>query len=128
MVYNPRFMQQTMVSRDTIGISIIIPAYNEQQSIRSVVDEIHDLIHKQDMDCEIIVVDDGSTDRTAEVLRDKAVQVIRHPENRGYGASIKTGVFASRFPWILITDADGTYPIASIPKLLENMDHYDMVV
>ncbi len=110
------------------AISIVIPAYNEEQAIVNVVQQIADVCTAQKVDFEIIVVDDGSTDRTAEVLQNKNVQVIRHPENRGYGAAIKSGVLSAQNPWILITDADGTYPISQIPRLLENLDHYEMVV
>lgn len=121
-------MPQTAVGREIQGLSIIIPAYNEQDAIRSVVDEITSVCSKLPLNTEIIVVDDGSTDKTAEALSGDSVQVIRHAENLGYGASIKTGVLAARYPWILITDADGTYPNAEIPALLENLDKYDMVV
>jgi glycosyltransferase involved in cell wall biosynthesis len=110
------------------GISIIIPALNEEQSIVKVIDEIQEVCKNQNIVYEIIVVDDGSTDQTASTLSDKPVQLLRHPENRGYGASIKTGVLAARYAWILITDADGTSPVSEIPKLLENSDHYDMIV
>jgi glycosyltransferase involved in cell wall biosynthesis len=113
---------------DLDGVSIVIPAYNEQQCVAQVVDEIIEVCSRQNIDFEIIVVDDGSDDNTAAALKDKPVHLIRHPENRGYGASIKTGVLSARFPWILITDADGTYPIAQIPLLLTNIEQYDMVV
>jgi glycosyltransferase involved in cell wall biosynthesis len=121
-------MTEVLTKTQFPGVSIVIPAYNEEKSLAGVIEEIQKVCHKQNIDFEIIVVDDGSTDRTAQTVADKSVHVVRHPENRGYGASIKTGVLAARFPWILITDADGTYPVAEIPKLLENVDHYDMVV
>lgn len=121
-------MTQPTTSVEFAGVSVIIPAYNEQDGIGKVVDAIRDVCLSRGFEFEIIVVDDGSTDQTAHALDDKQVHLIRHPENRGYGASIKTGVLASRFPWILITDADGTYPIEQIPMLIENCLHYDMVV
>lgn len=115
-------------SENSAGLSIIIPAYNEYKSIGAVTDEIEKVCNQIAIPFEIIVVDDGSTDSTAEVLKDKPVRLIRHPENRGYGASIKTGVLAAHHPWILITDADGTYPISEIPKLLADRNQYDMIV
>src|SRR3990172_505169 len=121
-------MTDTLIRTDLGGVSVVIPAYNEQQCIAEVVDEIFEVCTTHKIDFEIVVVDDGSTDQTADALKEKPVHLIRHPENRGYGASIKTGVLSARYPWILITDADGTYPIAQIPRLLENVEHYDMVV
>jgi glycosyltransferase involved in cell wall biosynthesis len=121
-------MNEALTTMESAAISIVIPAYNEAQAILEVIQQISDVCNTQKLDYEIIVVDDGSTDQTAEVLHKKGIHVIRHPENRGYGAAIKTGVLSAQNPWILITDADGTYPIAQIPKLLENMDHYEMIV
>jgi glycosyltransferase involved in cell wall biosynthesis len=121
-------MTQPRATLDFAGVSIIIPAFNEEKGIGRVVQEIHDVCSARGFDFEIIVVDDGSTDSTTRALEDKPVQLLKHPENRGYGASIKTGVLAARHSWILITDADGTYPVEQIPALIENSPHYDMVV
>jgi glycosyltransferase involved in cell wall biosynthesis len=118
----------TITAADVDGLSVVIPAFNEEEAIGEVVGEVAELCTAGGIDFEIIVVDDGSTDQTGETLQSKAVTVLRHPENRGYGASIKTGVLSARHPWILILDADGTYPVSEIPKLLESLDHYDMVV
>jgi glycosyltransferase involved in cell wall biosynthesis len=74
------------------------------------------------------VVDDGSTDRTGEQAVQARARVLRHPENRGYGAAIKTGVMAAKYDTIVITDADGTYPATEIPNLLEKLATADMVV
>jgi glycosyltransferase involved in cell wall biosynthesis len=121
-------MMPTLPRTDVTAISIVIPAYNEERAIAGVVDEIQKVCQDQNLDVEIIVVDDGSTDQTLQSISGKSITVLRHPENRGYGASIKTGVLAAKHPWILITDADGTYPVSEIPKLLQDFDHYDMVV
>ncbi|MDI6784773.1 MAG: glycosyltransferase family 2 protein [bacterium] len=108
------------------SFTIIIPAYNEEQSIGKVIDEIQSAL--TGIDYELLVVDDGSTDKTAEIVKAKSVKLIIHPENRGYGAAIKTGVSHSQSDWILILDADGTYPAEFIPELLNYIDQYDMVV
>jgi len=119
---------QTAVEKDFAGVSVIVPAYNEEDSICGVVDQAYEVCSSLNIDFEIIVVDDGSVDKTAESLNDKPVRLVRHPENRGYGASIKTGVLNAQYPWILITDADGTYPVTQFPKLFQVHEGYDMVV
>ena len=110
------------------GISIVIPAYNEEGAISSGIREIREVMEPQDYEYEIIVVDDGSEDRTAELARAEGVTVLAMPENRGYGASLKTGIRRARFDIIVITDADGTYPARYIPELVAQLDEYDMVV
>jgi len=81
-------------------------------------------------DYEIIVVDDGSTDDTPNILDRCSMefQWVRHEQNRGYGASLKSGIRKSRYDIIAITDADGTYPVKDIPKLYGEMTDCDMVV
>ena len=108
-------------------LSVIVPAYNEEGSIREVLEKLkHEIAGMQH---EIIAVNDGSTDRTAEeVKKVPGVELLEHPENMGYGAAIKTGLRKARFEWILITDADGTYPSEDIKKLMEHAGDYDMVV
>lgn len=92
-----------MVSKD---LTIIIPALNEELAIGATLDK---LIHTRP-DLKILVIDDGSTDATAAIAASKpGVQVIRHHINRGYGASIKTGVLACDTPYLLWFDADGQH-------------------
>jgi glycosyltransferase involved in cell wall biosynthesis len=107
------------------GITIVVPAYNEEQGILGVLERLSAL--DVGVPKEILVVEDGSTDRTAEVLaaalpRFPAVRVLRHPSNRGYGAALKTGFAAARHEVVVITDADGTYPENRIPDLLACID------
>jgi len=109
-------------------LSIVIPAYNEECGIGQTLDELKSVLASQAMTYEIIVVDDASTDQTAHIARQKGVQLISHKKNRGYGASIKTGVRKAMHETILITDADGTYPAKAIPEIMEQMKEADMVV
>ena len=110
------------------AVSVIIPAYNEAAHVAEQVRAVRAVLHRTDWRHEIIVVDDGSTDGTAQAAKDAGVRVLRHRTNRGYGAALKRGVEAASFEWILITDADGTYPSEAIPQLLEHAEESDMVV
>ncbi|NIN68034.1 MAG: glycosyltransferase, partial [Anaerolineae bacterium] len=111
-------------------MSIVIPAYNEEQGIESTLIQLKAVMNQQDVEYEIIVVDDGSTDRTADLVRQhQGVRLlVRHHTNRGYGAAIKTGIRQADHEWIAIIDADGTYPPEAIPSLVAETDRYDMIV
>ncbi len=109
-------------------ISIVIPAYNEETKIGDVLNNLFSDIKLQNIEYEIIVVDDGSKDKTAEVVKRYDVQLIQHEQNKGYGASLKTGIYSAQYNIIAITDADGTYPINKIPDLVSFINKYDMVV
>ena len=111
-----------------LNVSIIIPAFNEEESIIEVIDRIKKAWCDSGLPYEIIVVDDGSTDKTFELAASQDVRVLQHTHNRGYGASLKTGIKESRYNWILITDGDGTYPLEQTPSFLEFIPEYDMVV
>jgi len=117
-----------MLERNKKQISIIIPAYNEESKIGEILDVLTSNIGLQDMDYEIIVVNDGSSDRTAEIIKKYDVRLIEHEQNKGYGASLKTGIYYAQYNIIAITDADGTYPVNKIPELVSFIDEYDMVV
>jgi glycosyltransferase involved in cell wall biosynthesis len=110
------------------AVSIIIPAFNEESGIGEVLESIQNMMTAEKIDGEIIVVDDGSTDKTAEVVAASNVRLIQHETNRGYGATLKTGIRQAKHDLMLITDADGTYPVEAIPVLLAAMDKNDMVV
>jgi glycosyltransferase involved in cell wall biosynthesis len=110
------------------GVSVVVPAYNEERAIERCLDELRTELASVDRDCELIVVDDGSSDRTRQLAEKAGARVIALPENRGYGAALKAGVAAARYDTIAITDADGTYPASALPELLALADRYDMVV
>jgi glycosyltransferase involved in cell wall biosynthesis len=116
-------------------LTIVIPAYNEADGIGPVLTQLAEAMAASGIDHEIVVVDDGSTDgtgRAAQALLGKvpALRVIEHPENRGYGAALKTGILAASAPVVGITDADGTYPNERLPDLHRTLlaRRADMVV
>ena len=109
-------------------ISIIIPAYNEEKAIASQIEAVKNVLNTHKITHELIVVDDGSSDNTAKQAKRSDVCLIHHPENRGYGASLKTGISAAKNETIVIIDADVTYPAEAIPSLLIKAQEYDMVV
>lgn len=109
-------------------ISIIVPAYNEADAIGNVLDDLDNFLKKENLDYEIIVVDDGSTDKTAEIVNKKNVRLIQHPYNKGYGASLKTGARNAIGEILLFIDADGQHSAEDVLKLLEHSEEYEMVV
>lgn len=111
-------------------VSIIVPAYNEENAILQTIDEINRVCkHAKLTGYEIIIVNDGSTDATAEKLKNADVVTIHHPHNIGYGKSLKDGIHAAKYETIVITDSDCTYPFDRMPLLLtEYQKGFDMVV
>ncbi len=107
-------------------VSVIIPAYNEEEGIGETLDGLKEVL--EELDVEIVVVDDGSKDNTKKEAQKRGVDVLEHPINLGYGASLKTGIRNASGEKILIIDADGTYPPKAAPKLLETSKRYDLVV
>jgi polyisoprenyl-phosphate glycosyltransferase len=111
------------------GFTVILPAYNEGNAIRETLSKLKDAMTSLQTPHEVLVVNDGSHDNTQEEAQGTAVTVIRHPINSGYGRSLLTGIEAARYDTIVIVDADGTYPLEDLPKLLAYYDRgFHMVV
>ena len=110
-------------------VSVVIPAYNEEAAIGEDLATVRRALDGCGARYEIIVVDDGSTDRTGAIATAcDGVRVIRHTCNRGTGAARTTGIRAARGDVIVMTDADGTYPNQDIPRLLAALSDADMAV
>lgn len=112
-------------------ISVIIPAYNEENAIEQTIDEIKRVMKENNIydGSEIIVVNDGSNDKTKEKAIVQGAVVVDNPQNMGYGYSIKKGINQAKNEIIVITDADLTYPFTSIPQMLQEKEKgFDMVV
>ena len=110
------------------GVSIVMPAFNEERGIASSVRTLRATLDAAARDYELLVVDDGSQDHTAEIAAREGASVVSLPRNRGYGAALKAGIARAKYDTIVITDADGTYPAEAIPGMLEHAADYDMVV
>ena len=115
-------------------LSVVLPAYNEQESLRTAVEGAVNTLESMLDDFEVIVVDDGSTDGTNALLRELVaenparVRGLVHAENRGYGAAIKTGFEAANKALTFYTDADNQFDVSDLAHFLPLMDEYDVVV
>ncbi len=114
------------------SVSIVLPAFNEEANIRSVVEDACRIMPKFAPAFEIIVVNDGSEDRTGEICDQLAeefseVRVFHHSRNSGYGAALKTGIKQARYELIFFTDSDRQFDLKEVANLLEEADGYDII-
>jgi glycosyltransferase involved in cell wall biosynthesis len=109
---------------DPATVSVVIPAHNEEDAIGAVVTAARGLAPWR----EVLVVDDASTDRTAERAEAAGARVVRHPYNKGNGAAVKTGVREARGEVVLLMDGDGQHDPADMPRLAEPIGVHDMVI
>src|SRR3989339_2231315 len=109
-------------------ISIIIPVFNEEKHIAATISKVARFVADKNWEHEIIVVEDGSTDATADLLKKFNVRVLRNEKNRGKGFTVKRGVLAASGELILFMDADSSTDITELDKLLFFIDEYDIVI
>jgi len=107
--------------------SIVIPAYNESSRLGATLEKVLAYVHEQRWDAEVIVVNDGSRDNTAEIIgafaaKDPALRLVENPGNRGKGYSVRNGMLNARGQTVLLTDADLSSPIEEAPKLFQALD------
>ncbi len=105
------------------SISIVIPAYNEEGRLGQSLAKIQHYLEESTWEfCEIVVVNDGSRDRTAEVVRAAGARLVENPGNRGKGYTVRHGMMEARGDWVLYTDADLSAPIEELDKLWEAVE------
>ncbi|NIA22160.1 MAG: glycosyltransferase [Anaerolineaceae bacterium] len=114
------------------AISAVLPAHNEQECIVEATEKLRDALAECSEEFEIILVDDGSTDRTPAIVDELAekydeVRTIHHRPKAGYGVSLKDGFLAARLPLVFYTDADNQFDPREIPRLLKLIDKHDIV-
>lgn len=111
-----------------LSLSVVIPAYNEEGAVRQTIEDVRREMDATGVPYEIIVIDDGSQDRTLEIARATGVIVDTNQVNTGYGASLKRGIRHAQHEYVAIIDADGTYPARYLPPMLKMCRAQDMVV
>jgi len=117
-----------------LDVSVVIPVYNEAESIRALLPRLIDYLEAQNLEFEIIAVDDGSTDKTLESLKNlkdrypDSLHVAHHLTNRGNGAALRTGIRLACGSIVVTMDADGQHAAEEIPKLLDPIPPFDLVV
>jgi dolichyl-phosphate beta-glucosyltransferase len=113
-----------MIPLNDMTYSIVIPAYNESERLGATLEKVLTYVRQQGWDAEVIVVNDGSKDNTAEIVRACAeknpmLRLLENPGNRGKGYSVRNGILNSRGDIVVFSDADLSSPIEEMPKLLE---------
>lgn len=114
--------------KNSIQVSVIMPAYEEAAVIAEIIGRVSGVLGSLGLSHEIIVADDGSADGTADAAKKAGARVFSHPYNMGNGAAVKTGIRNARGETIVLLDADGQHPPEEIPRLLEKLGPYDLVV
>lgn len=115
------------------GLTVVLPCFNEASNVAEAVTAASAAAEANAADYEIVVVDDGSSDRTAEIAAaiaeaDRHVRLIVHGTNRGYGDALRSGVRAARMPWVLLTDADLQFDLQELQDFLPAAQDADLVI
>jgi glycosyltransferase involved in cell wall biosynthesis len=105
-------------------LSVFLPAYNEEGNIRKVSLSVISVLKKIALKWELIIVDDGSADRTGEIAdqlaaKDKHIKVVHHQPNQGYGGALKSGYQKAAYSWVAFMDSDGQFDFSEISKFIE---------
>jgi glycosyltransferase involved in cell wall biosynthesis len=115
------------------SISMVLPAYNEEENIARAVEHADAALAATGLDCELIVVNDGSRDRTGAILHELAerlprLRIVEHTPNRGYGGALRAGFAAATKEWIFQSDSDNQFDYAEVSRLIEQASGKDVVV
>src|SRR3989338_8888811 len=114
-------------------LSVFFPTFNEEGNIETTVNKAIQVLNNLSLEYEIIIVNDGSKDRTRSVAESLAkknsrIRVINHPKNLGYGEALKSGFYNSKYETIVYTDGDGQFDFSEVAKFLEKIIDHDLVI
>jgi glycosyltransferase involved in cell wall biosynthesis len=115
------------------SISVIFPAFNEEANINKTIEQAFQILSEVTDNWEVVVVDDGSTDRTGEIIKrynnlKYKFKAIHHPHNKGYGAALKSGITSAKNDLIFFSDSDQQFDLRELKKLLQWIDGYDIII
>ena len=132
MANNKSIKTAAGLKKKNASLSIFFPCYNEQDNLENIVAQTLSVAGKLDMDFEIIIVNDGSSDATGRIAdeiaaKNSRVKVVHHRMNLGYGAALQSGFKTATGNFIFYTDGDGQFDIREMPPLLSLMEQYDIV-
>lgn len=123
------------MTRQIDKLSVFLPAYNEEANLQRTVKNVIAALQKNVSTWEIVIVDDGSRDKTAAIAdklakENKQISVIHHHPNRGYGAAFKSGLYGCQYPWIAFIDSDGQFDFKEISRFIATQEktQADMVI
>ena len=125
-----------MSNKPLTELSLFLPCYNEEKNLQHTFNQIQPIIEQVADQWEIIIINDGSKDNTGKIAQKiaikypKNVKIITHPQNRGYGAAFKSGLYGAKYQWIALTDADGQFDFNDIYELIkaQKNSHADLVI
>lgn len=115
-------------------LSVFFPAYNEEENITSTLENAENVLKKLHLkNYELIVVDDGSKDKTAGIVnslseKNKNIRLVSHGVNKGYGEALKTGFASAKYPWVVFVDSDGQFDFSEVTKFLDQTETADFIL
>jgi len=114
-------------------LSLFLPTYNEEAVIAETISKADEILKKVAKKYEILVVNDGSTDNTAQIVsnlgkQNKHIRMITHDPNKGYGGALKTGLYKSKYKYITFIDSDGQFDFAQINEFIKYVDKFDLII
>jgi len=117
---------------DTKSLTLFLPCYNEEANLKKVIKDATDILPKIIDEFEILIIDDGSQDKTGEIAdnlssKKKEIRVVHHSKNMGYGAALRSGFKHSTKDLVFFTDGDGQFNLEEITKLLPHINRYEIV-
>lgn len=114
-------------------LSVFFPFWNEEENVERVVKKAMPIVKKISKKWEMLLIDDGSTDKTGDICKkmtslDSNIKAISYARNRGYGGALRVGFQNSKYKYIVFTDGDGQFDFSEITKFIDKIDDYDLVI
>jgi glycosyltransferase involved in cell wall biosynthesis len=114
------------------ALSLFFPCHNEEGNVQALLEDALKIGPQVAKAFEVLIIDDGSRDRTADLVttfsrRDSRIRLLQHPVCQGYGAALRSGFKAARYPWIFYSDGDRQFNLFELPRLIERSADYDII-